>query len=66
MGAEIESPAYDKVAELSGAKGFAVDQPGELGAALSEAIALKRPAVIHVKIDPNSLNTLRKDLFKKD
>ncbi len=66
LGAEIESPAYDKVAELSGAKGFAVDQPGELGAALSEAIALKRPAVIHVKIDPNSLNTLRKDLFKKD
>ena len=66
LGAEIDSPAYNKVAELSGAKGYAVDQPGQLGPVLKEALALNGPAVIHVKIDPNSLNTLRKDLFKKD
>lgn len=66
LGAEIDSPAYNKVAELSGAAGYAVDQPGQLGPVLKEALALNGPAVIHVKIDPNSLNTLRKDLFKKD
>ena len=63
LGAEIESPPYDKVAELIGALGFAVSKPEQIGAAISEALSAKRPAVIHVEIDPNALNTLRKDLF---
>ena len=33
---------------------------------MAEAFAAKRPAVIHVKIDPDALNTLRKDLFKTE
>lgn len=66
LGAEIESPPYDKVAELCGALGFAVTSPDQIGGALAEALAAKRPAVIHVKIDPEALNTLRKDLFAKD
>ena len=64
LGAEIDSPPYDKVAELCGALGFAVEKPGALGPALREALARDRPAVIHVKIDPTALNTLRKDLFQ--
>lgn len=63
LGAEIASPAYDKVAELCGALGFAVTIPDQIGPAMAEALAAKRPAVIHVKIDPEALNTLRKDLF---
>ncbi|MGI9407736.1 MAG: thiamine pyrophosphate-binding protein, partial [Hyphomicrobiaceae bacterium] len=63
IGAEIDSPPYDEVARLCGALGFAVDKPGELGLALKEALAARRPAVIHVKIDPSAVNTLRKDLF---
>ena len=64
LGAEIDSPPYDQVAALCGAKGYAVDQPGELTTALNQALAERRPAVIHVKIDPEALQTLRKDLFK--
>ena len=63
LGAEIESPPYDKVAELSGALGFAVSTPDQIGPAMAKALAAKRPAVIHVKIDPAALSTLRKDLF---
>ncbi|WP_282610648.1 thiamine pyrophosphate-binding protein [Pelagibius sp. Alg239-R121] len=63
LGAEIESPPYDEVAKLCGALGFAVERPGELESALGEALASGRPAVIHVRIDPTALNTLRKDLF---
>lgn len=64
LGAEIDSPAYDEVARLCGARGFAVDAPGALGPALQDALAAGKPAVIHVKIDPAALSTLRKDLFK--
>ena len=65
LGAEIDSPRYDKFAELCSAKGWFVDQPGQLGVAIAEALASAETSVIHVKIDPNSLSTLRKDLFKK-
>ncbi len=64
LGAEIESPPYDEVAKLCGAHGFKVEEPGDLGPALAEALASGRPAVVHVKIDPKALNTLRKDLFR--
>ena len=63
LGAEIDSPAYDEVAKLCGALGFAIDDPNDLGPAMQEAFASDRPAVIHLKIDPTALNTLRKDLF---
>lgn len=63
LGAEIASPPYDEVARLCGALGFAVLRPEEIAPALAEALAARRPAVIHVKINPNALSTLRKDLF---
>ncbi len=63
LGAEIDSPPYDEVARLCGALGFAVDRPGQLEAALQEALRSRRPAVIHVRIDPDALSPLRKDLF---
>ena len=65
LGAEIDSPRYDKVAELCGAKGWFVDQPGQIDQAISEAVASNKVSVIHVRIDPDALSTLRKDLFKK-
>lgn len=64
LGAEITSPRYDKFAELCGGKGIWVEGPGELGPALSEAIAANQTTVIQAKIDPSALMTLRKDLFK--
>ena len=63
LGADIDSPAYDKVAELCGARGYSASKPGEIGVALKTALAANEPSVLHVKIDPAALSTLRKDLF---
>ncbi|MEM7122218.1 MAG: thiamine pyrophosphate-binding protein [Pseudomonadota bacterium] len=63
LGADIASPPYDEVARLCGANGWRAETPGELGAALEAALADGGPAVIHTKIDPTVLQTLRKDLF---
>ena len=64
LGAEITSPRYDKFAELCGGKGFWVDGLGEMGPALTAAIASNETTIIQGKIDPGALMTLRKDLFK--
>ena len=63
LGAEIASPPFDRVAALSGAHGLSVERPGELAPALTEALDCGGPSVIHVKIDPDALSTLRKDRF---
>lgn len=65
LGADIDSPDYAEVAKLCGALGYSVDQPGGTTSALNNALDQKKPAVIHVKVDPNAINALRKDLFKK-
>jgi acetolactate synthase-1/2/3 large subunit/sulfoacetaldehyde acetyltransferase len=64
LGAEIQSPRYDKFAELCGGKGIWVDGPGEMGPALEQAMESNETTVIQAKIDPGALMTLRKDLFK--
>lgn len=64
LGAEIDSPRFDRFAVLCGAKGIWVDGPGELGKALKQAIGSNETCVIQAKIDPKALMTLRKDLFK--
>ena len=63
LGADINSPRYDEFARNCGAKGYLVEKPGELSTALKHALAEDVAAVIHVKIDPEALSTLRKDLF---
>ncbi|MBT6512167.1 MAG: thiamine pyrophosphate-binding protein [Rhodospirillaceae bacterium] len=65
LGAELHNPPYHAFAELVGARGYAVTQPGELGAALRDALAEGKPAVIEVKVDPDAMFSLRKDLFRK-
>jgi len=65
LGANIIGPDYAEVAKLCGALGYSVDQPGDTARALADALKQKKPAVIHVKVDPDAINALRKDLFKK-
>ncbi|MEM6985348.1 MAG: thiamine pyrophosphate-dependent enzyme, partial [Pseudomonadota bacterium] len=65
LGAEIDSPAYNEIAELCGGIGFHITEAGHIADAIGAALQARRPAVIHVKIDPDALSTLRKDLFKK-
>ena len=64
LGAEIASPDYATLAELCGADGYRASKPGETAAALEQALARGRPAVIQVKVDREALSALRKDLFK--
>lgn len=64
LGAEIDSPRFDKFAELCGARGFYAERPGDVGAALQRAIESGETCVIQAGIDPSALMTLRKDLFK--
>jgi len=64
MGADIASLPYDKVAELAGARGYAVTAAGELSDALSQALKAGEPTVIHVKVDPNAMVSFRRDSFQ--
>lgn len=64
IGADIHSPPYDEIARLSGARGYAVSQPGELEAALSDALASGEPSVIHAKVDPDAIVSFRRDSFQ--
>lgn len=64
IGADIKSLPYDKVAELAGARGYAVTAPGELADALAAACKANEPAVIHVKVDPDAMVSFRRDSFK--
>ncbi|MEM7225375.1 MAG: thiamine pyrophosphate-binding protein [Pseudomonadota bacterium] len=65
LGADLVNPPFDQVAKLCGAQGFAVRAPGETAAALTAALEARAPAVIHVKVDPDAIQSLRKDLFRK-
>ena len=64
IGADVSSPAFDKVAELYGAKGYAVDQLSDVGDAVKAALACGKPAVIDVAVDPAALYSFRRDSFK--
>ena len=53
--ADIGNPRYDKLAELCGGRGFYVERPQDLAAALREALECGLPSVIEVPIDPDEL-----------
>ena len=65
FGADINSPPFDKVAELYGAKGFKVERSSEIGEAVKAALKCNKPAVIDVAIDPKALYSFRRDTFKR-
>ena len=60
----IISPRYDVVAQSCGAQGYFVAKPGELAEALNHALKADKPAVIHVKVDPDAIVSSRKDALK--
>ncbi len=64
LGADINSPPFDKVAELYGAKGFKVKKVSEINQAVREALKINRPVVIDVDVDPKALYSFRRDSFK--
>ena len=64
LGADIESPPFDKVAELYGAKGFKVTKLSEVNQAVRAALKINKPVVIDVDVDPKALYSFRRDSFK--
>ena len=63
IGAEVPPIAYHTFAEMVGADGYLVTEPGGLKDALSKALASGRPSVIQVKVDPNAMISFRRDSF---
>ncbi|MGM0561221.1 MAG: thiamine pyrophosphate-binding protein [Pseudomonadota bacterium] len=63
IGADLQNPPYDKMAELFGARGFRVDAPQDLEHTLGEAISCGQPAVVDVQMDPEALYSFRRDSF---
>jgi len=64
LGADINSPPFDKVAELYGARGFKVEKISEINEAVKAALKCNKPAVIDVDVDPKALYSFRRDSFK--
>ncbi len=64
IGADINSPPFDKIAQLYGAKGFKVERASEIGEAVKAALKCNKPAVIDIAIDPKALYSFRRDSFK--
>jgi thiamine pyrophosphate-dependent acetolactate synthase large subunit-like protein len=64
IGANINSPSFDKVAELYGAKGFKVEKISQINGAIEAALKCNKPAVIDVAVDQNALYSFRRDSFK--
>ena len=64
IGADVPNPPYDKLAQLYGAAGFRVERAGDMEAAVREALAAGRPAIVDVMVDPNALYSFRRDSFK--
>jgi thiamine pyrophosphate-dependent acetolactate synthase large subunit-like protein len=64
IGANIDSPPFDKIADLYGAKGYHVEKLSNLKDTLEDALNCNKPAVINVEVDPKALYSFRRDSFK--
>ncbi|MCP4981231.1 MAG: hypothetical protein GY935_12135 [Gammaproteobacteria bacterium] len=65
LGSEISSPNYVELVRFRGADGYSINKPGETTATLEAALAAAKASVTHVKVGPEAVSALRKDLFKK-
>ncbi len=64
IGADISSPAFDRMAELYGAKGFRAERLSDVEGAVEAALACDAPAIVDVAVDPAALYSFRRDSFK--
>jgi len=64
LGADVPNPPYDKVAQLFGAAGFAVERAADIEGVVAEALVCGKPAIVEVKVDPDALYSFRRDSFK--
>ena len=55
VGADIQSPRFDKYAEAFGAKGFYAERPEDIGGAFKEALKVDGPSIIEIPMDPDEM-----------
>ena len=65
IGAHVHSPRFDEVMKLTGGNGYHPQAPGETADALRDALNAGKPAIIHVKVDPEATISFRKDALQK-
>jgi len=65
IGAHVHSPRFDEVMKLTGGNGYHPTAAGETADALRDALKAGKPAIIHVKVDPEATISFRKDALQK-
>ncbi len=65
IGARVHSPRYDEVMKLCGGNGWFVTDAGGTADAVNQAMKGGKPAIIHVKIDPEATISFRTDALVK-
>ena len=65
IGAHVLSPRFDEVMKLCGGNGYLATEPGDTAEAVHQAMQDDKPAVIHVKVDPEAVLSFRRDALQK-
>ncbi|HET9405151.1 MAG TPA: thiamine pyrophosphate-binding protein [Burkholderiales bacterium] len=65
IGAHVHSPRFDEVMKLCGGNGYFVTDTGGTADAVNQALKGGKPAVIHVKVDPEATISFRTDALVK-
>jgi thiamine pyrophosphate-dependent acetolactate synthase large subunit-like protein len=61
----VHSPRFDEVMKLTGGVGYYATERGETADAVNQAMKEGKPAVVHVKVDPDAVISFRTDALKK-
>ena len=65
IGAHVLSPRFDEVMKLCGGNGYFATEPGDTAEAVRQAMQDGKPAVIHVKVDPDAVLSFRRDALQQ-
>ena len=65
VGTNLENPSFAGIARAMGADGVTVDQPGQGGDALRQAVASGRPTVLELILGQELAEPFRRDALKK-
>ena len=65
VGTNLQNPSFAEIARAMGANGITVDQPGEVGNALREAVSSKRATVLELMLTQDLAEPFRRDALSK-
>ncbi len=65
IGTNLQNPSFAEIARAMGANGITVDQPGEVGNALREAVSSNRATVLELMLTQDLAEPFRRDALSK-